>query len=311
MGSSQPGFLAARGGMPYEAFERLPISKFRVGGGTIEVAVAPGEIELGRQPLLDWIAAAGRAVAAYYGRFPVSRVQVLVIPAAGRGIGSGTTFGYRGAAIKVAVGRETLAEDLGRDWVMTHEMVHLAFPDVADEHEWIEEGIATYVEPLGRVQAGQLPVEKVWADLVWGLPKGLPQSGDHGLDHTPTWGRTYWGGALFCLLADIEIHERTQNRRGLQDALRAIVAAGGNVEVHWPLERTLELGDRATGVPVLRELYDRMKATPVQVDLPLLWSRLGVKAEGPTILFDDGAPLAHIRRTITIGSSVRDDPPRS
>jgi len=264
-----------------------------------------------RAQIIQWTTDAVRAVAAYYGRLPVSRVQVLVIPAAGRGIGSGTTFGYRGAAIKVGVGRETLAEDLGRDWVMTHEMVHLAFPDVADEHEWIEEGIATYVEPLGRVQAGELPVEKVWSDLVWGLPKGLPQSGDHGLDHTPTWGRTYWGGALFCLLADIEIRERTQNRRGLQDALRAIVAAGGNVEVHWPLERALDLGDRATGVPVLRELYDRMKATPVQVDLPLLWSHLGVKAQGQTILFDENAPLAHIRKAITTGTSVLDATPRS
>ena len=44
-----------------------------------------------------------------------------------------------------------------------------------------------------------------------------------------------------------------------------------------------------------------MKATPVQVDLPLLWSRLGVKAQGQTILFDEKAPLAHIRKAITTG----------
>ena len=58
------------------------------------------------------------------------------------------------------------------------------------------------------------------------MPKGLPAAGDRGLDYTPTWGRTYWGGALFCLLADIDIRKRTSNRFGLQDALRAIVAAG-------------------------------------------------------------------------------------
>src|SRR6266446_2438734 len=174
VGPSPLGVVHQKGGMPYEAFDQLPVSRLPVGGGTIEVAFTPGEIDLGRQPLLDWITAAGRAVAVYYGRLPVSRVQVLVMPAAGRGIRSGTTFGYRGAAIKIAVGRETQAEDLGRDWVMTHEMVHVAFPDIAGEHAWIGEGIATYVEPLGRVQAGQLPAEKIRADLMWGLPKGLP-----------------------------------------------------------------------------------------------------------------------------------------
>ncbi len=224
---------------------------------------------------------------------------MLVIPASGRGIRSGTTFGDRGAAIRVTVGRETQAEDLPRDWVMTHEMVHLALPDLAGEHDWLGEGIATYVEPIGRVQAGALPVEKVWSDLIEGLPKGLPRSGDRGLDRTPTWGRTYWGGALFCLLADLEIRQRTDNRRGLADALRAVNEDGGNVEVHWKIDRVLEIGDRATGVPVLRELYDRMKGTPVDVDLAHLWQRLGVKLDGQRITFDDAAPLASIRRAIT------------
>lgn len=73
---------------------------------------------------------------------------------------------------------------------MAHEMVHLAFPRVARKHHWIEEGLATYVEPWARLGIGQLTVERVWKDLLKGLPKGLPRHGDQGLDHTPTWGRT-------------------------------------------------------------------------------------------------------------------------
>jgi hypothetical protein len=118
-------------------------------------------------------------------------------------------------------------------------MVHLALPSVADKHHWIEEGIATYVEPIARVEAGNLDVETVWLELVEGLPQGLPQSGDAGLDYTHTWGRTYWGGALFCLLADLEIRRATANKFGLRDALRAIVSAGGNIETAWPLVRCL------------------------------------------------------------------------
>jgi hypothetical protein len=62
-----------------------------------------------------------------------------------------------------------------------------------------------------------------------GLLKGVLVSDDKGLDHTPPWGRTYWGGALFCSLADIEIHEWTQNRHILRDAWRGIVTANGSM----------------------------------------------------------------------------------
>jgi hypothetical protein len=142
-------------------------------------------------------------------------------------IGSGRTFGTEnGGVITIAVGRSTTAERFQSDWMMTHEMVHLAFPSVAEEHHWIEEGLATYVEPIARAQIGNLTAVKVWSDLVRDLPQGLPQAGDRGLDFTPTWGRTYWGGALFCLLADVEIRRRTGNAKGLQDGMRAVLEAG-------------------------------------------------------------------------------------
>jgi hypothetical protein len=181
---------------------------------------------------------------------------------------------------------------------MTHEMVHLAFPRVPDEHHWIEEGIATYVEPFARLGIGHLSEETVWRELVEGLPHGLPQPGDKGLDHTPTWGRTYWGGALFCLLAEIEIRQRTANQWGLQDALRAIMAAGGTMHVAWPITRAFEIGDQATGVPVLMELYNQMKASPVETNLTDLWRRLGVEIRDGAVAFRDDAPLAAVRHAI-------------
>jgi hypothetical protein len=270
-----------------------------VGGGVIDVSFSPGVLEVSIQELHHWIAASACAVTTYYGRFPVGRLRLRIVPAEGRrGVLNGRTWGYDGAITKVFVGQLATEEDLESDWVMTHEMVHLAFPSVADEHHWIEEGIATYVEPIARVEAGNLKPRSVWQDLVEGLPKGLPQEGDQGLDHTHTWGRTYWGGALFCTLADVGIREHTDNRRGLQDALRAILAAGGNIEASWPLERALKIGDAAVGVPVLAELYEKMKANPVEFDLAGFWNALGVEGSG-RVSFNDRAPLAAIRRAIT------------
>jgi hypothetical protein len=85
----------------------------------------------------------------------------------------------------------------------------------------------------------------------------------------------------------------------LEDALRAILAAGGTVQAEWPLTKALHIGDEATGVPVLSELYEKMKASPSPVDLNDLWKQLGVERKEGRIRFNDSAPLAATRRAIT------------
>lgn len=246
-----------------------------------------------------WITTAVRAVTDYYGRFPVNHANIRIIPVSGRkGVLYGHTWADHDVFTDVYVGQYTQPSDLDNDWVMTHEMVHYAFPSLEHDHHWLEEGLATYVEPIARLEAGDLNAATVWSELVEGLPRGLPRHGDRGLDHTHTWGRTYWGGAMFCLLADIHIHQQTHNRRGLRDALRAIVAHGGNIEAQWSIERALNTGDRAVGVPVLARLYDEMKSKPVAPDFAHLWRQLGVQPEGDMVAFSDNAPMARIRRAI-------------
>ncbi len=293
--AAQPSRAAAN---PSET--SAPAESLSIGGAAINVAIEPGDLILTRIRILDWVRRSACAVTEYYAGFPVRNVNVKVVPL---GEGKGVVFGRtvvvdQTPVIRVGLSRFATESSLLDDWVMTHEMVHLAFPSVADEHHWIEEGIATYVEPIARAQVGDLSPQKVWGDLVDGLPKGLPAPGDRGLDITHTWGRTYWGGALFCFMADVEIHRRTNNRYGLQDALRGIVRAGGSMEHDWPLTRALKVGDDATGVPVLTELYDKMKATAVTPDLSAMWRELGVRSSGDSVVFDQGAPLAAVLRSI-------------
>ena len=116
----------------------------------------------------------------------------------------------------------------------------------------------------------------MWSGLVKGLPDGLPRAGDQGLDRTHTWGRTYWGGALYCLLADLDIRERSQNRRSLDDALRSILTHVGNITERFEMAQVLSEGDRATGLSAMSDLYRKMSVTPYAVDLPKLWEKLGV-----------------------------------
>jgi predicted metalloprotease with PDZ domain len=135
------------------------------------------------------------------------------------------------------------------------------------------------------------------------MPKGQPQSGDEGLDNTHTWGRTYWGGALFCFDADIEIRRQTKNKKGLQDALRGIFDAGGNITQDWELTKALKVGDQTTGTTVLTDLYNQMKDKPVTIDLQEIWKQLGIEWDGSAVHLRDDPPEAAIRRAIVGANS--------
>jgi len=101
-----------------------------------------------------------------------------------------------------------------------------------------------------------------------------------------------------CIVADIGA---PGNRYGLQDALRAILRAGGNMEKDWSPSRALKIGDDATGVPVLMDLYNQMKASPVTPDLAALWHKLGIQTSGNSVVFDQHVALASIVRSIMAG----------
>ena len=280
--------------------------ELKIGGGTVQVDFAEGAMDLSQEAVFAHVQAAAAAITTYYGRFPVGRARVLIVPVPDRaGIVQGTTWGDMAGwpgMTRFRIGQHATADDLKDDWMMTHELDHMAFPSLPDDQHWMEEGLATYVEPIARVQAGELKSQEIWHDMVRDMHKGEPAEGDLGLDHTHSWGRTYWGGAMFCLVADVEIRRQTGNKKGLQDALRAIVAAGGTIDHEWPLDKALAIGDKATGTHVLSEQYAKWKDAPVTVDLEKLWAELGIRWTGGAVEFVDDAPLAKVREAIAHSS---------
>lgn len=282
----------------FTAFGELSSSEIQLGDASIRVGIATAGLGLSKETALTWISEGAKAVADYYrGHLPAKRALVLMMKGSA-GDTQGETLGDGGGAIVVRVG-DSAGKNARDDWVVVHELLHVNFPSLSRRHAWLSEGLATYVEPIARARAGLYSPNRVWLDLVRGLPQGQPLAGDRGLEQTHTWGRTYWGGALFCLLADVEIRERTRNARSLDDALLGIAAASGSVEHEWSVEQVIRVGDEATGVPVLRLLYDRYAARSEAVDLSALFARLGVRENAGAVSFDDGAPLAALRRAIT------------
>lgn len=297
---AQSTYLSER--MPYAAFDRLPQTLVTLDTAVLDVRFAPGEFELPRQKINDWLIASARAVSIYYGTFPVPKPRILIVPVSGRGVQGGQAFGYRGPAIRLMLGTASSQADLKADWKAVHEMVHLALPDVSEEHLWLAEGLAVYVESIARVQAGDLTEQKIWGDFLRDMPKGQPGAGDRGLEFTHTWGRTYWGGAIFCLVADVEYRRRTNNRIGLRQAMQGVLAQGGTHDRSWSIERILKTADAVTGTDVLVSLYGKMGSTPYAADLDALWTQLGIFRDATGLTLSDTAPLSQIRKAIVSAS---------
>jgi hypothetical protein len=248
--------------------------------------------------IAQWVRDSGAAVAGYFGRFPVPALELRIRSVTGKQVRHGVTYGGARPTIRINVGDAADPADLRRDWVLVHEMSHLAFPDLTTDDSWAEEGLSTYAEPWARAKAGILTADQVWAGLVDGVARAR-LGGTEGLHGTEDWGRTYWGGALFWLLADVEIRQRSDGRLGLPDALAGILASGGDIRASWSLEKALAAGDAAVKMTVLADLYAKYGAAPGTVDLEDLWRRLGVRARGgQSVDYDDAALLARVRRAI-------------
>jgi hypothetical protein len=278
---------------------RLDTDEVTVGQATLRIQSRGSAPDVGLPRVRDWVRRSAGIVSAYFGEFPVKAVSIRVSTTDSSSMGSGRTYGYPQPRIEVNVGQHISLPSLNDDWVLVHEMSHLSLPAIDESHTWLAEGVAVYVEGVARAQAGNISETRLWGEYEASMPKGLPGLNDQGLDRTHTWARTYWGGALYCLLADIKIREKTNNRRGLQDALRAIARAGGGMSEEWPIERILRVGDAATATSVMTELYLKMKDQPFAPDLDTLWIDLGIQINHGIVSFDDTARLAAVRRAIT------------
>ena len=285
----------------YAALRKQPGTTLRLYGGEIKVVFADGAPGVDRERTLAWVAHAAKAVSRYFGHYPVARFGLLVIGEDSHRVGHATTFGYDGAITRVQVGTRADAASFAKDWVLVHEMLHTALPNLPRRALWLQEGNATWVEPVARAQIGWITPEEVWLEAAQGLPKGEPAATEGGMDGTRSWGRLYWGGAAFWLLAEIAIYEQSRGHFLLRDALRGINRTSGGNGVVWEPEQMMKVGDDATGTSALRNIYRQFADGPVDLNVAATLARLGIELEGGIRLVD-GAPLAALRRRITAAS---------
>ncbi|MFA6218694.1 MAG: hypothetical protein WC692_02835 [Erythrobacter sp.] len=283
----------------YGALEEQPGQDIAIGDATIRLVYADGAPGVDRMLVEQWVRESAAAIVAYFGTFPAKRFGLVVIADNGNRVGHATTWGFDGAAGRIEVGTGAGRDAFLRDWVLVHEMVHAALPSVPRRALWLQEGAATYLEPIARAIGGQLPSDAVWKQAIDGMPNGIPPAGDGGLDGTERWGRLYWGGAFFWLSAEIAVFEATRGKATLRQGLALIGRESGGNGSYIEPEDLMDLADTVYGTPILRPLYARFAETRVEPDLALTFARLGVAEDGDRLRYDDRAELSELRRSMT------------
>lgn len=284
---------------------RVDVSGKATPGARVDVAVV-GKQKYGMSDddIREWIDDAAQVVTPLFGRFPVDRTTLFLVPAKGEEeVVFGKVLSLAGASVVLVVGDKMQAAARHHDWVLVHELFHLGFPTFRGEGRWLGEGLATYYEPILRARAGWTSEPEVYRQFARNMPRGIPARGSSGgLAQRDDLDSIYWGGALFCFAADVRIREETRGKHSLDDVIRAALARGGDATKVWTVAEVVHLGDQVTGTNVLSAMYDRYAARGERIDLDGLLASLGIDRDGATVGLDERRPLAWVRRQI-IGRS--------
>jgi hypothetical protein len=287
----------------YSIFGHFTKDSVAVGDSTIELVTADGALDESRAVYRRWVSDSAAAVSRFYGHFPSKTALVLLMPVPARKeIVFGKVLPQSAPGVAVLVGEHSSKADLYGDWILVHELFHLGFPSFHDEAKWLDEGSATYFEPIIRARAGYLTELEVWTEFARDMPRGLPAIEHEGLEHPSDFRAIYWGGAIACLMADVAARQRSHDALGLEDGFRAVLAAGGNAAQVWSLTQVESVIDATLGAPIVREIAEKHANRAEPIDLPVLLERLGVHSAPTGITLDDRAELAHVRRAITFGA---------
>jgi hypothetical protein len=273
------------------------------GEARLDVVVLDAPLQVAQPVLQSWIGDSARLIGAFWGGFPVGTALVAVVPVEQR---AGVVFGKLLPAslptVTLMLGDQSDRAALYDDWVLVHELFHLGSPSYVGEGKWLDEGLATYFEPLLRARAGWITEQALWSELAHGMPQGLFSLEHEGLERASSYRSIYWGGAVLALLADARARERSGGRLGLEDGLREVLARGGDATRVWDLRESIDVIDARLGAPILGELASRHAFSAAPLDLDALWRDLGVERSAAGVHLRDDAPRAWVRRAIVRGA---------
>ncbi len=284
----------------YTVFSKRPGAQFKIvgqGGTSAEITVhqASNDTTIGNAAIVDWVRYFANLSAAYWQGFPVDRllVEVLTNGDADR-VAFGRVRGGGGATLQVVIGRNVSAETLyRRDWILTHEMLHLAQPSVGRDGRWLMEEMATFIESILRHNAGLYSADQVWAEWLRGMPAGALALNTTGLVR----GNPYWAGAVALLSANVAILQQSHGRMQMADCLRNGLRTIGNTTREAKTQALIEACDAATGGSALSQTA-KSYTNPTPFNQQNLWQILGVSMAGDAVAYANSPRTRALREAI-------------
>jgi predicted metalloprotease with PDZ domain len=284
----------------YGAFGPMHVTRIARIGADVDVAQLGSMTAMSDAEVTTWMSEGTSLIEKFYGRFPVDATVFLVPLAGGTELRFGSVLALSGASVVILAGAAMPLAKTHEQWVLVHELFHLGTPTFWGEGRWLEEGLATYYEPVLRARAGWMSEAALWEHFADQMPRGVREPASAAsMEERRDIDSTYWGGALFVFLADVRIRARTEGAHSFDDVLRAALARGGDVTHVWKVADLLRLGDDVTGTHVLEELYRGFVIAGEPVDLEAELAALGI-VRGPSgVTLHDDRAHARWRRGIT------------
>lgn len=283
-----PGVVAIGG------FETFAID---VAGTRLNVAMLDNPTPAQRDVLRRWIERSASSLTTVYGVFPVSELQVVIVPVARGSVPVPWAYVSRGGGMATHFFvRSDLHESvLMRDWTAVHEMSHLLLPYLESGDGWLVEGLPTYYQNVAMARGGLISPEEAWRRMYEGFESArevgdeftVYEAGQH-LGRRGLYRRVYWGGAAYMLAVDLRLRETTGGAQTLGGALQKIQQCCLNEMVRWQGEDFVARLDEVTGTKVFSGLFEeQIKSRPFP-EYDKLFERLGIHVLGGHPIFVDG-----------------------
>ncbi|MEM7406097.1 MAG: hypothetical protein AAF458_12435 [Pseudomonadota bacterium] len=266
--------FAVLGALLFSMQARAAEFSFVVEGVEVQLLVTPELPAAGADGVRRWVRRAIEAHVRYAGGFPVEAAYIAVRSMPGRGIYGGKAFATDPPVVNIQLGAGTTDSELSRDWVLVHELAHLAMPSLPRRYRWFEEGFAGYVEAMARLGAGMRPAPDTWQALVRGVAQGSRFPGEGGLHGASRWGRVYWESTSVMLRIDVSAHQLTG--RGWQEILADWRRRGWDISSEVSFETLVAAADEALGVRTVSEYTLRYGERAGPQSMQEIWAALGV-----------------------------------
>lgn len=278
-----------------------------IAGGELRISYS-GEFSRAEKDKVErWMAEMTDAVETIYGQFPLRNPHVRIT----------RSYSWRGPVPWGQINRPANSrvdlhlnpsfsyQTIRDDWTAVHELSHLLLPYAGSRGSWFSEGLASYYQNIARGNAGLLSEQQTWQKLYEGFRRGernthrrqmpLYEAAENRYGNTM---RIYWTGAVYFLLVDIELRERSQGRQSLATVLAQYRDCCLPNHSVMPVTRIIAMLDRLSKTDVFSKHYRFIIDSKDFPDYQEAFSKLGIETLWGNVRFSKDLTKQRLRRQI-------------